>query len=112
MRLRTAFAQPQCLMQIDVGVEWGVFAGVTDAKNEFAGIDDPFVSRRVPVAEGAGVETKCYVLGFAGSETDFGKALQLALGAVDLRRWVGDVELGDFGSGHVAGVGDVEADRN
>ncbi len=97
-------------MQIDVGVERRVFAGVADTKNEFAGIDDPFASGSVPIAEGARVERERDVPGFAGSETDFGKALQFALGAIDLRGGVGDVELRDFGSGHAAGVGDVEAD--
>src|SRR5580704_2193103 len=97
-------------MQVDVGVERRVFAGVADAKNELAGIDDPFVGRLVPVTEGARVEIERDVLGFAGSETDFGEALQLALRAVDLSGGVGDVELCDLGSGHAAGVGDVEAD--
>jgi hypothetical protein len=55
------------LMQIDVGVERGVLAGVADTKNEFAWIDDPFVSRSVPVAEGTGVECERDMLGFAWS---------------------------------------------
>ena len=70
------------------------------------------MSRLVPVAEGAGIERERDVPGFAGSETDLDEALQLAFGAIGLRGGVGDVELGDLGSGHVAGVGDVEADRN
>ena len=79
--------------------------------NELAGIDGPFVGRLVPIAEGARIERERHVPGFAGSETDFGEAFQFALGAVDLRRGVGDVELGNFRSGHVAGVGHVESDR-
>ena len=68
--------------------------------------------RFAPVAEGAGVERERDVLGFAGSEAGFGKTFQLALGTVDFGRWVGNVELGDLGSGYCARVGDVEADRN
>jgi hypothetical protein len=80
-------------VQVDVGVERCVFAGVADSNDEFAGIDDPFVGRLIPIAEGARVERERDVPGFAGSETDFGEALQLALGAIDLRGRVGDVEL-------------------
>ena len=66
----------------------------------------------VPIAEGARIELERHVLGFAGSEADLRKSLQLALGPVNLRGGVGDIKLRDFGSGHAAGVGDVEADRN
>ena len=52
------FTKPQrsCfLVQIDFGMQRRVFARVADANNEPAGIDDPFVRRRVPIAEGARV---------------------------------------------------------
>ena len=45
------------LVQIDVGVEWGVFAGVAYVDYEFAGVDGPLLVWLVPVAEGAGVES-------------------------------------------------------
>jgi len=97
-------------MNRDFGVERRVFAGVADTKDEFAGIDDPLLGWLIPVAEGARVERERDVAGFAGSETDFGESLQLALGAVNLRGWIGDVELRDLGSCDCAGVGNVEAD--
>ena len=51
-------------------------------------------------------------LGFAGSETDFLKAFQFTLRALDVGRRIGNVELGHFSAEHAAGVGYIEADRN
>ena len=93
-------------------MEGRVFAGVADTDDKFAGIDGPLVGGRVPIAEGAGVEAEGDVLGFAGRQADFGKALQLTLGAGGLGGGIGDVELGHFSAGYAAGVGHVEADRN
>ena len=98
------------LLQGYVGVEGGGFAGVAYEDCEFAGVDGPVVLGFAPVAEGAGVQVERYVFGFAGSETDFFKALEFALGADGLGGWIGDVELGDIRAGDVAGVGYVEAD--
>ena len=91
-------------------MERGVFAGVADADDKFAGIDGPLMRRVVPVAEGAGVQVESYMPGFAGSQTNLLKAFRLALRANDFSLRIGDVELGHFSPGHAAGVGYVEAD--
>ena len=97
-------------MQIDVGGERRVFAGVADANHKFAGIDDPFLRGLIPIAEGARIETKSDVFGLAGIETNFLEAFQLALRTIGLRGRIGDVELSHFSAGDAAGIGDVEAD--
>src|ERR1700691_4659487 len=99
------------LIQRDVGVEWGVLAGVAYVQHELAGVDGPLLVCFVPVAEGAGVEGQRDVFGFAGGEADFIEAFQFALGTGGLRGWVGDVELGYFCAFSAAGVGYVEGDR-
>ena len=40
--------KPIVSVQVDVGVQRRVFAGVADTKDEFAGIDGPFVRRLRP----------------------------------------------------------------
>ncbi len=80
--------------------------------DEFAGIDGPLMGRLVPIAESTGIQAESDVFGFAWSEPDFLKSLQLALGALGLGGWIGDIKLGDFRSGHAAGIGYVEADRD
>src|ERR1019366_5210256 len=72
------------LVQCKVRMERGVFAGVADADDKFAGIDGPLMRRVVPVAEGAGVQVESYMPGFAGSQTNLLKAFQLALRAAEV----------------------------
>ena len=65
------------LVQFNSGAERGVFAGVADAKDEFAGIDGPLVRGLIPVAEGARIKGKGDVLRFAGSEAGFFETLSV-----------------------------------
>ncbi len=55
------------LVDGQIRVEWGAFAGVAYADYELAGVDGPLVRRFIPIAEGAGVEVERDVPGFAGS---------------------------------------------
>ncbi len=58
------------------------------------GIDGPLMGRLVPIAESTGIQAESDVFGFAWSEPDFLKSLQLALGALGLGGWIGDIKLG------------------
>ena len=100
------------LVQRQLRIERCVFTGVADTDNKFAGIDGPLVNRRVPGAEGAGVEVDGHVLSLAGRQPYLLKALQFALRAADPCRGIGDVELGYFCSGNTSGIGYVEVDRD
>lgn len=100
------------LLECQIRVERRVLAEVADANHESAGIDSPFVGGFIPVAEGAGVEGEGDVLGLAGSEADLFKALRLALRGADSGGGIRDVDMGDFGADHLAGVGAVEAGRD
>src|ERR1035437_1502103 len=98
------------LVQCEVRMERGVFAGVAGEDHEFAGINGPLVSRRVPVAEGASIEVDGHVFCLAGSEAHLLKTLQFTLRTLDRRGRIGDVELGDLRSGHASSIGYIEAD--
>src|SRR5579859_3274066 len=75
-----------------------VLARVAHEDDELARIDGPLVRRLAPVAEGARIQVQCHVPGFACGEANFLEALQFPLRPFHSGRWVGNIELGNFGA--------------
>jgi len=74
---------PSSLLQSNIRVKRGAFAGVTDTNDKFARIDGPPASCPIPEDESARAEVEHNVFCLAGREKDLLQALEFALGPGD-----------------------------